>query len=451
MNPRRIASLIAFAILGLVILFSAGSLLEDVAADENTVIQSPVYGQLDWYTTPGLKWQGFGTVTAYKKRSIYEFKQGAWDEKLKIWLGGIVVRFNDGGHGTIFGSIQYQIPCPDQSPCSPAEQQKLTNLHSNYRGQAAVHSDLLKTVTNKAIYLVGTLMSSKESYAEKRPDLIHYVNDMVQNGVYRTRQWTEWVTDPVTNERKQVTKAEIVMDKDGKPERQEESVLGKYGILAFNFTIDSMPYDEVVEKQIRQQQEIAMNMQTSAAQAKMAEQSAITAEMQGKADATKAKWEQETLKAKAVTLAQQEKEVQETNAKRDQNVQVINAERNKRVAELGGEARLQVSVLDTKSAEQTKQANILLGEGEAARKKLVIEADGALEQKLAAWERTMPKIFESLRGSAMVPSVVMGNGGGKDGQTTTTLDFLNILTVKAAKDLALDMSIPSGAKSVGQR
>ncbi len=311
-----------------------------------------------------------------------------------------------------------------------------------------MHSDLLKTVTNKAIYLVGTLMSSKESYAEKRPDLIHYVNDMVQNGVYRTRQWTEWVTDPVTNERKQVTRAEIVMDKDGKPERQEESVLGKYGILAFNFTIDSMPYDEVVEKQIRQQQEIAMNMQTSAAEAKMAEQRAITAEQQGKADATKAKWEQETIKAKAVTLAVQEKEVQETNAKRDQIVQVINAERNKKVAELGGEARLQVAVLDTKSAEQTKQANILLGEGEAARKKLVLDADGALTEKLAVLKEIVPAAFASLKGSPMVPGFVMG-GSGATGQSANATDMIALVTAFLAKQLAVDISVPAGSRPTG--
>src|SRR5512147_2040329 len=47
-------------------------------------IQSPIKGVLTWHTTAGLKWQGFGKVTKYDKRSMYKFE--------------IPVRFNDGGH-----------------------------------------------------------------------------------------------------------------------------------------------------------------------------------------------------------------------------------------------------------------------------------------------------------------------------------------------------------------
>jgi hypothetical protein len=42
----------------------------------------------------------------------------------------------------------------------------------------------------------------------------------------------------------------------------------------------------------------------------------------------------------------------------------------------------------------------------------VIEADGALEAKLAAYVAVMPKIFESLKGSPMVPLAVGTNGNG---------------------------------------
>lgn len=418
MSPLR--SLIA-AILGIsaiVFIACAGKLYEDVGADEIVVIQSPIEGRLDVYTTPGLKWQGFGEVTTYKKRETYQF--GDWAGKQST--GGIEVRFNDGGHGTIYGSIQYEL--------SQAED-AIRRLHSQYRTQDAIQKNLVETVTNKSIYLVGTLMSSKESYAEKRNDLIHYVADQVQNGIYRTRQRTEWIKDPITNQDKQVITAEIVMDRDGKPERQEEAVLTHFGIKAFNFTIVKMPYDKVVEDQIRQQQALAMQVQTSIAQKAQAEQEAQTAEAQGRANATTAKWQQETIKAKAVVQAEQEKQVQITNAQRD-----------KEVAETAAAQRLAVADLDRRAAEQTKLQQILLGEGEATRKKLVLEADGALEQKLAAYIQVTPKIFEALKGTAMVSQVSMGGGHNGNGQQATSLDFINLLTAKAAKDLALDLSLP---------
>src|SRR6185437_14888447 len=58
------------------------------------VIQSPIAGTLNWYTTPGVKWRGFGKVTTYPKRDQFWFSnkgdQGKnGDESLKI-------RFNDG-------------------------------------------------------------------------------------------------------------------------------------------------------------------------------------------------------------------------------------------------------------------------------------------------------------------------------------------------------------------
>lgn len=415
MNTVRgfIAVLVAVCIVAF--LACAGKLYEDVGADEIAVIQSPIEGRLDVYTTPGLKWQGFGDVTVYKKRATYAFND----------KNGIDVRFNDGGHGTIFGSIQYELPLDEAS---------IRRLHSQYRTQQAVQSQLVETVTNNSIYLVGTLMSSKESYAEKRNDLIHYVSDQVQSGIYRTRQKSEWVKDPITNQDKQVITAQIILDTDGKAERQEAAILTQFGIKAFNFTIVKMPYDAVVEAQIKQQQSLSMQVQTSIAQKAQAEQEAQTAEAQGRANATTARWQQETIKAKAVVTAEQEKQVLLINADREKQVQLTNASRDKEVAETQASQRLAVADLDRKSAEQKKLELILLGEGEAQRKKLVLDADGALEQKLAAYTVVMPKIFEAMKGTAMVPQINMGASG-----QNTSLTMIDLLTAKVAKDLALDL------------
>ncbi len=81
-----------------------------------------------------------------------------------------------------------------------------------------------------------------------------------------------------------------------------------------NLSINSIDYDSSVEGQIKSQQSLTMQVQTAMANAKKAEQDAITTEQQGKADAAKAKWDQEVLKAKAVTAAQQQKEVAALNA-----------------------------------------------------------------------------------------------------------------------------------------
>lgn len=424
MSPKSITASIV-AILAVLILCLSPKLVEDVAGDEIAVIQSPVAGDLTFYTTPGMKWQGFGEVTKYKYRSSFEFLPST-DGK----SGGIEVRFNDGGHATMYGSIQFKMP---------TDEKHLAMIYRTYRTQEQLQKQIIETVTVKSVYLTGTLMSSKESYAEKRNDLIHYVTDQVQHGIYRTRQITTTVKDPITGQEKQVVAAEIVLDREQKPDRQEYSVLEELGIEAFNFTINKMPYDTAVEAQIRQQQQIAMDVQTSRAELLKAEQRALTVEQQGRANAAEAKWNQEVLKATAVTRADQEKLVATTNAEREKVVFTTNAVRDKTVAETQGAARLSVAEFDKRAAEQTKLQNILLGEGEAARKRLVIEADGALEQKLAAYTVVMPKVFEALRGTSFVPMVTMGGNNGAGG--STAMDLIDLLTAKTARDLALDLSM----------
>lgn len=385
-NPVGIiASIVTIVVVGILAIIMAGNIVENVDADEIACIQSPISGKLSWYTNAGIKWQGFGKVTKYKKRSSYEFKTS--------------VRFNDGGHGTMIGSVQYE---------NPLSNEQLTKIHVKFGSQNALEVQLIKTIVNKAIYMTGPLMSSKESYAEKRNYLISYVEDQIANGVFKTVSKEIKTTDPMTGAEKNITVVEIVKDSTGLLARQEESAIKEFGIRTFNFAIDQLPYDAAVEEQIKQQQQITMDVQTAIASAKKAEQNAITVAKEGEASAAKAKWEQEVIKAQQVTEAQQ---------------------------------KLEVATLEAKTAEQEKRANILRGEGEAAYKKLVMQANGALEQKLEAIVEINKNYAAAIQGYTgnWVPSVVMGDGNSKSASGAS--DLVNLLTAKTAKDLALDLSV----------
>ena len=74
-----------------------------------------------------------------------------------------------------------------------------------------------------------------------------------------------------------------------------------------------------------------------------------------------------------------------------------------------------------------------------------MEADGALEKKLEAFVK-INGLWAEAFAKRQVPSVVMGeNGGGQDNQSST---FMQMLTVKAAQDLALNMNLPTKAPTV---
>lgn len=388
---NRIVGLIGAAVIFLALMVVGTNMFESVNASDIMCVQSPASGKLNWYMTPGVKWQGFGKVTFYRKLSKYDF--------------AVPVRFNDGGHGTLKGSVNYELPL---------DAEHLTQLHIKYGSQEAIQKQLVETVTNKCVYMTGPLMSSKESYAEKRTSLIRYVEDQIMNGVYRTTQKDVKVQDPMTGADKTVTVVEIVQN-GANADRQEEAVLLNYGIKTSNFAVTELPYDEAVEAQIKGQQAIMMKVQTAIASSKEAEQRAITAAKDGEANAAAAKWEQEVIKAKAVTLAQQNKEVAE---------------------------------LDAQTAAAEKKANILRGEGEAERKRMVMNADGALEKKLEAIVQINKMYAEAIQKyeGAWVPSVVMGGSdGGRAGSGAT--DLVNLLAAKTAREIGIDLSVAGKEKT----
>ena len=375
-------------VIGVTVLVAGKNLAENVNADEIMVIQSPISGELTWYTTPGIKWQGLGKVTKYPKRSIYEFQAK--------------VRFNDGGHAQMHGSIQYEMP---------TDAMNLTAIHVRFGSTDAVKRQLIETVVNKSIYMTGPLMTSKESYAERRNSLIHFVEDQVENGVYQTTQKDARVKDPITGAEKSSTIVEIVQSPGGVPMRQEAAVLTSFGIKPFNFAILSLDYDEAVESQIQGQQQLAMDVQTAIAESKKAEQRTITVAEQGKADAAKAKWEQEVIKARAVTEAQQQ---------------------------------LEVATLSAQSAEQYKRERILRADGDAEYKRRVMEADGALTQKLEALVRINEFYADAIKNhpGPWVPNIVMGTGGDAKATQAGALPLIDLLTARTAQQLSADLAVP---------
>lgn len=376
-----------------------GNLFVSANQDDIMVIQNPVTGSLTWYKNGGMHMQWFGKVTKYHKRSQFWFS--AAKDQGKSEDQSIIVRFNDGGHANLSGSISWEMPLDDAH---------LTLIQQQYGSQDAVEQQLIRTNVEKAVYMTGPLMSSAESYAERRNDLIHLIEDQVQNGVLQTSTVESKEPDPITGEQKTVSHVQIKADTSGKFLRQEESPLVHFGIKTYNLSINNVKYDPTVEAQIQKQQEAKMLVQTAIANAKKAEQDKITVEKNGEAEAARAKWEQEVIKAKEVTAAQQ---------------------------------RLDVANLDRQAAEQYKLTEQLKGEGEGAYARAKMQANGALEQKLDAYikvQQAWAQAISQYQGN-ITPQVVTG---GSSGGNNSALGLMELLQIKAAKDLALDMNIPTG-------
>jgi hypothetical protein len=363
------------------------------------VIQS-ITGDLACYTEPGPKYQGMGTVTKYPRRGTYNFDRHVVNGDGKIIEdNGKQLQFNEGGTAKLYGTVNWEMPL---------DCKQIIAIHRTFNSQSGVEAQGVSRMVNLAIQLSGSTMTSIESFAERKGELIEIINDQAQNGAYQMITKQVERVDPVTNEKKMVSAAEIVRDKAGKPVRQQASILDQFGIHLQPMSIEKLEYSKVVQDQITQRQAATTQVQVAQAQALKAVQQSITAEKEGLALATKAKWEQETIKAKVVTEAQQ---------------------------------RLEIATLDAKAAEQYKREQILRGEGDSERRKLVMSADGALDQKLETYKAVMTvwaQNFGEFKGQ-LVPQIVMGQQGSSNA-VNGTANLIDMLSAKTAKDLALDLT-----------
>ena len=396
---------IMYIVILVVVIFLGMSAFETVEKGTYQIRQFPVTGTLTVKMDPGMWCQCFGDVQTWPVSTTFDFTKDHI----------IPTRFNDGSQSTVLGSVRVYMPKSEEKAL------EIITKHG-FRSINSVMEQLVYPHLGRVLRLTGNLMSAKESFDEKRADFDSMAFDQLLHGVYKTSTEDMQITDPITGKITMKHYKKILRDEKGNIRREGNPMEGT-GITFDAFRITSVKYPTVVERQIEAQRKAIMEVETARANAKKAEQDAKTIEMKGKADVMKSKYEKEQEKIKAVVEAQQQKEV----------------------AELHAEKELAVAKLMKLAAREEKERQILLGQGESERKKLVMKADGALAQKLEAWKevnRYYATAMKEYKGQ-WVPNVVMA--GGQQGQNINAAQsLLDLFMVKTARDLSLDMTVPSG-------
>ena len=383
---------ILIAAIAVFCLASLGKIGEDVKNETIVVNQFPLTGTMEYWTTPGFKMQWFGKTTTYYKTSQLWF--GSDNEDGDQMGNPIPVIFNDASDGMIYGSLRVKLP---------TETTYLERIQTDYNGMERLMQDLVRPTVTKVIYASGPLMSAFESYAEKKNDLIEYITDQLNNGVYKTTVRQEEVVDPVTGETKTVKIASLIADENspGGFKRSESSPFQYYGLEIGQVAVSKIDYSKKVRDQIAQQQEANMLVATSRSKTIAAQQEAIRAEEEGKMSATRAKWEQEKIKAVEVTKAEQEFEVARLAAlKAEEEAKKIKAE----------------------------------GEAEAYRQRKLVEAGLSPKERAEFEMKTKIGVAEAFA-KTQWPSVVMmgGNGQSADPMDVIALERMVELTNKISK------------------
>lgn len=372
---------IVVAAIALLFLVMSTAMFEDANKTKNYVCQMPITGAYHVWTEGGLQWQGFGNVESYHKTSQVEFSDLQKDENGYVAVGknpAAALTFNDKGRGMIVGSFRVVLP---------NDSQNMQKIQRDFGSEEALINNLVRPTLYKVVTACGPLMSSLESVSETRTDLIFYITDQLNNGVYKTRSVREEVENELTGDKEIRVRSEIVTDggSAGGYLRQEVSPFSMYGVSCGLVSISDIKYDKATQDQIDAQKAANLAVITAKTKSLEAIQRTVQITEEGKATAEKAKWEQEREKAVAVTKAEQEREV----------------------AKLAAE-----------KANFEKQRIIAEGEAQAAANRAKVAA-GLTPQERAEWDyKTAVGIAEALANSKVqwVPDVIMtGNSNASSG------------------------------------
>lgn len=105
--------------------------------------------------------------------------------------------------------------------------------------------------------------------------------------------------------------------------------------------------------------------------------------------------------------------------------------------------KVKIAEIEKEAAEFIKEKLVLEGKGESEKRKLIMEADGALAQKLDAWKavnETYATAIKEYQGN-WVPNIIMGGNGSSGSGQNPILDMISLMVVKTAQDLNLNMEM----------
>ena len=379
---------IIIAILAIAFVSFSAALFEDADKSRVYVCQMPVTGEYHTWTDGGLQMQMFGSVQSYSKTSQVEFSGVEKNQTGYVGVGrtpAAATTFNDKGRGMIVGSFRVVLP---------TDEQNMSKIQRDFGSEDALIDNLVRPTLYKVVTACGPLMSSLESVSETRTDLIAYITDQLNNGVYKTKAVKTEVLNELTGEMEVRTQSVILEDINapGGYARQEISPFSQYGITCGLVSILDIKYDAATQDQIDAQKQANLAVITSKTKSIEAMQRTLQITEEGKAAAEKAKWEQEREKAVAVTKAEQEREV----------------------------ARLAAE-----KAKFEKEKVIAEGQAQAEANRLKVAA-GLTPQERAEWDyKTAVGIAQALADTKVswVPEIMIN---GKDGASNTAMDAVGL-------------------------
>lgn len=320
-----------------------------------------------------------------------------------IEIGKVMIRFSDATTADVKGITQYILP---------NDEKEMILIHNTHRTPVSLVSKRLAPYTKECLQSSAQLMNSEKHYGGGRAQMAQDFLDQLKEGVYLLKTEDVIEYDSLEKENKRVYRTEVQTDDKTKLPKRKISSIKEYEITVADAAITDVDYEQKVDDKLVKIIDAVTKSSISKQELMTAQQQTLTAKAKGEQALVEIEYQQ----------------------KQEQTKQVVEAQTKVQVAE---QDKLQQKVAYEGAIFEAKKRQTL-ADVAAYEKRTTIQANGALELKLQAWleaEKYKWDAFGKFQGS-LVPQYQAGPGTGANG-----LDFMQIMSMKAAKDLTLDMKI----------
>lgn len=353
---------------------------------QRTVVQWPS-GTTFVKFSPGMYVALFGSITEYSDVITTDLDHT-----------NATVRYQDGGTGYVEGTVRAILPTDEVG---------MLKLHRSFRGEQGLRSKLLDPEIQQALNLTAGLMTSEEAYNSKRGQYREWGMAQLQKGTYKTVMAPKTIIVEGIEVQKDVSQ---ILKIDGVAQHNS-SPFNDYGMVISQFQLTEWGFEEATLRQISDKRNAEMAVITAKANTTRAKEEALQSAAEGEKAVTIAKFDEEKKNQPMIAAAAKDLEVAKLT--------VIKEQENAKAA------KFYKIAVDTRTS------------ADAGRKKQLMEADGALEQKLKAYVTVQGKFAEEFGKQKWVPDMQFGATSGSTTGSAAS-DMIDLLTVKAARDLNFD-------------
>ncbi len=315
----------------------------------------------------------------------------------------ILIRFNDATEARAQTVVRFRLP---------ANEKDMMMLHSEYINKKYLSLKGLAPYTIECLKNSAQLMDSEQHYSGGRAQLSQFFQDQLEYGLFILDTKESFARDTLTGEMKRIYESKIRVNSDGSKERKD-SDLKKFEIHIASATIENVDYEKQVDEKLKKKIEASTRESVSKQNLVTAQQEAMTAEAEGRRRLVEIEYEE----------------------KQNQTQKVVHAETLVKLAVKDQEK--QKIALEAAKLEALKIK--ALADAEAYAKDRMMKADGALDKKLETYkevQKMWSEAFMHYKGD-LVPQFQTGSGG----KGNAGLEFMEIMSAKAAMDLSVKMDV----------